>query len=266
MKGHTLFVVGLFISVIASANIKPFELTGSDKEKGQTIALEIDQRDVGFKDYIVDAEMILMQDGKVLSVREFHQKVLEVEGEGDHSVNVFNSPRDVAGTAVLVHSHGLKPDDQWVYLPAIKRVKRISTRSKSGPFVGSEFAYEDITTWLPEKYNHRYIQDENVDGQPCYKLEEIPAYADSGYSKLLQWIDQEIFLPRKIEYYDRKGELLKTLNIYDYKEYGGYWRPSKMVMKNNQSGRSTELLWREYQFATGLTASDIAKGKLRRLR
>ena len=140
MKRCVLVVACIFVSVAAVANTKPFELTGSDKEKGQTIAREIDQRDAGFKDYIVDAEMILKQHEKVLSVKEFHQKVLEVEGDGDHSVNIFNSPRDVAGTAVLVHSHGLVPDDQWVYLPAIKRVKRISTRSKSGPFVGSEFA------------------------------------------------------------------------------------------------------------------------------
>ncbi len=74
-------------------------------------------------------------------------------------------------------------------------------------------------------------------------------------------------MPRKIEYYDRKGELLKTLGLYDYKKYrGGYWRPSRMVMKNSQNGRSTELLWHEYQFATGFSESDIAKAKLRRLR
>lgn len=267
MKYFIPILAFAFFSYAATAEQGPLVLSGTEMEKGQAIAREIDRRDSGFKDYVVDAEMILKQSGKVLSVRKFHSKILEIENDGDHSVNVFSSPRDVAGTAVLVHSHGLVPDDQWVYLPAIKRVKRISTKSKSGPFVGSEFAYEDISTWLPEKYQHRFIEEETLDGKPCYKLEEIPAYPDSGYSKLLQWVDQEIFLPRKIEYYDRKGELLKTLVISDYQKYhGSYWRPSKMVMENHQTGRSTELLWNEYKFATGLTESDIAKSKLASIR
>lgn len=231
--------------------------------KGLAIAKETEKRDAGFKDYVTQAEMVLKQNDKELSRRTFSSKVLEVEGDGDHSVNVFSSPKDVAGTAVLIHAHGLTPDDQWLYLPAVKRVKRISTRSKSGPFVGSEFAYEDISTWVPEKYTYRFLQQETLDGNDCFKVENTPAYADSGYSKLHEWVDAKIFRPRKIEYYDRKGALLKTLNFEGYQLYqGSYWRPSKMVMTNHQTGRTTELLWKDYQFSTGLTANDIAQSKL----
>ena len=256
-----LFIAGL--SALNLANAETLTDITDPVAKGNAIAKETERRDSGFHDYIAHAEMVLKQKDKELSRRAFNTKVLEVEGDGDESVNIFSSPKDLAGTAILIHAHGLKPDDQWLYLPAIKRVKRISTRSKSGPFVGSEFAYEDISTWVPEKYTYRFLQDDKVDENDCFKVENTPAYADSGYSKLHEWVDTKIFRPRKIDYYDRKGDLLKTLTFDGYKMYqGAYWRPAKMVMVNHQTGRSTELLWNEYEFNTGLTASDIAQSKL----
>ena len=257
----TLLLCSITVTANAAEN---FSLSGSDIEKGHAIAKETERLDSGFKDYIVEAKMYLKQDDKVLSERVFNSKVLEIIGDGDHSVNVFKSPRDVAGTAILIHSHGTTPDDQWLYLPAVKRVKRISTRSKSGPFVGSEFAYEDISSWVPEKYTYRFLEHAQLDGNNCFKVENTPAYSDSGYSKLHEWVDSKIFRPRKIDYFDRKGDLLKTLHFQDYQQYQNtFWRPSKMVMVNHQNGRSTEIDWHNYQYETGLTASDIAKAKLR---
>lgn len=258
-----LILCGFSVTSVAS---EAFILEGSDSEKGHAIAKETERRDAGFKDYVVKAEMHLKQDGEILSERIFNSKVLEIIGDGDHSVNIFKAPRDVAGTAILIHSHGTKPDDQWLYLPAIKRVKRISTRSKSGPFVGSEFAYEDISSWVPEKYHYRFLEETNINGNDCYKVENTPAYSHSGYSKLHEWIDSNIFRPRKIDYFDRKGDLLKTLHFEEYKKYQGmYWRPSKMVMINHQTGRSTDILWQNYQYGTGLSSADIAKSKLRNI-
>lgn len=266
MKSTLLaLLIGSSIAVANAGEI--FMLTGSDIDKGHAIAKETERLDSGFKDYIVEAKMSLKQEGKVLSERNFNSKVLEIVGDGDHSVNVFKSPRDVAGTAILIHSHGTTPDDQWLYLPAVKRVKRISTRSKSGPFVGSEFAYEDISSWVPEKYTYRFLENAEIAENKCFKVENIPAYSDSGYSKLHEWVDSEIFRPRKIEYYDRKGDLLKTLKFHDYKQYKNtFWRPSKMVMTNHQTGRSTQIDWLNYQYDTGLTSSDIAKAKLRNMK
>lgn len=263
MKTLYAFIIAASLSPFSFANAFSLDGIADPTAKGHAIAKETEKRDAGFKDYIAQAEMVLKQNDKELSRRAFSSKVLEVEGDGDHSVNVFSSPKDVAGTAILIHAHGLTPDDQWLYLPAVKRVKRISTRSKSGPFVGSEFAYEDISTWVPEKYTYKFLQQETFNGNDCFKVENTPAYADSGYSKLHEWVDAKIFRPRKIDYYDRKGELLKTLNFEDYQLYqGNYWRPSKMVMVNHQTGRSTELLWKDYQFATGLVAGDIVQSKL----
>ena len=99
------------------------------------------------------------------SRREVRLKVIEVEDDGDRTIFVFDRPRDVKGTAFLVHAHKDEPDDQWLYLPALKRVKRISSSKQSGSFMGSEFAYEDMGTSEVEKYAHRYLRDE-----PCGEL------------------------------------------------------------------------------------------------
>jgi hypothetical protein len=160
------FNAALLALLCATANVHATQAAAIDNAtieniadpvaKGIAITRETDRRDSGFGDYSVEADMILMQQNKVVSQRSFFSKILEIAGDGDHSVNVFRSPREVEGTAILIYSHGLVPDDQWLYLPAVKRVKRISSRSKSGPFVGSEFAYEDISTWVPEKYTYRF--------------------------------------------------------------------------------------------------------------
>ena len=247
----------------ASASTAAIDAISDPAKKGQAIAVETKRLDSGYGDFVANAEMILKSADAQVSSRKFHTKALEVPGDGDHSINVFDTPGDVAGTAILIHSHGLKPDDQWLYMPAIKRVKRISTRSKSGPFVGSEFAYEDISTWVPEKYAYRYLGVEMLNGAECFKLANTPAYADSGYSLLHEWVDKKIFRPRKIDYFDRKGALLKTLSFEDYKLYNKrFWRAGTMTMVNHQTGRSTVLLWKDYKFGTGLTKADLAESKL----
>ena len=93
------------------------------------------------------------------SIRKFNSKTLEVDGDGDKSIFIFEHPRDVEGTAVLTFTHKVGPDDQWLYLPALKRVKRISSDNKSGSFVGSEFAYEDLSSQEIEKYTYKWVED-----------------------------------------------------------------------------------------------------------
>lgn len=255
-------LLGLSISK-SYASVSEIDAISDPVKKGHAIAIETKHLDSGYRDFIVSAEMILKSADAESSTRKFHTKALEIPDDGDYSINVFDNPADVAGTAILIHSHGLTPDDQWLYMPAIKRVKRISTRSKSGPFVGSEFAYEDISTWVPEKYTYRYLGTEQLNGNDCFKVENTPAYSDSGYSLLHEWVDKKIFRPRKIEYFDRKGTLLKTLRFEDYKLYNEhFWRAGKMTMVNHQTGRSTVLLWKDYKFGTGLSKDDFAESKL----
>ena len=131
----------------------------SDEQKGREIYIELDERDLGFGDMEVNVSMVLRNAQGQEIVKKQKNKVLEIEDSsvGDKSLIVFNEPRDVKGTAFLTFSKILEADDQWLYLPALKRVKRIASRNKSGPFVGSEFAYEDMSSQEVDKYTYKYI-------------------------------------------------------------------------------------------------------------
>lgn len=240
---------------------------GEAEQRGLEIAREADRRDSGFQDHRAELEMILRNKRGQESRRQLRTRTLEVEGDGDKSLSLFLEPGDVKGTASLTYSHGLEPDDQWLYLPALKRVKRISSKNKSGPFMGSEFAFEDLGSQEVEKYSYKYLKDEPCGTYECYVIERFPAYKYSGYTRQISWIDKQAFRPMKIEFYDRKNSLLKTLTFSGYRQYAGqHWRADSMVMKNHQTGKSTVLDWSNYAFKTGLTENDFDKNSLKRLR
>ena len=237
------------------------------EERGLEIAKEMDRRDQGWGDQTADLRMTLRNRHGQESNRQMRSRTLEVEGDGDKSLTIFDSPRDVKGTAFLSFTHALEPDDQWLYLPALKRVKRIASANKSGPFVGSEFAYEDLTSQEVEKYTYRYLRDETIDGRNAFVMERFPAYEHSGYTRQIAWVDATIWQPLKVEYYDRKNALLKTLTVSGYEQYlDRYWRPAQMNMVNHQTGKSTDLQWSDYAFATGLSERDFNRNALKRAR
>lgn len=236
------------------------------EEKGISIARESDMRDRGFKDSAVTMVMTLRNRHGQESIRKIRVRTLEVERDGDKSLTIFDNPRDVKGTAFLNFTHKFGDDDQWLYLPALKRVKRISSGNKSGSFMGSEFSYEDIASQEVEKYTYRWIRDEEYEGQDCFVIERYPVdKKNSGYTRLVTWIDKTEYRPLKIEYYDRKDSLLKTLTFSGYRKYlDRFWRADQMSMANHQNGKSTRLEFSGYRFMTGLTDKDFTRSSLRR--
>jgi len=135
--------------------------------------MEADKRDNGFGDYTADMTMTLKNKQGKESTRIIRSKTLEVQGDGDKSLSIFDTPRDVKGTAFLSFSHRTGDDEQWLYLPALKRVKRINSRNKSGSFMGSEFAYEDIASQETEKYTYKHLREEEYEGQLCFIGEKL---------------------------------------------------------------------------------------------
>lgn len=236
-------------------------------EKGLAIAVEADKRDTGFEDFTASMVMELRNKQGDVSTRTIRLKTLEVIGDGDKSMSIFDKPADIKGTAFLTFSHAIKPDEQWLYLPALKRVKRINSKNKSGPFMGSEFAYEDLASQEIEKYTYKYIRDEQLNGVDCFVIERYPAYEHSGYTKQLAWVNKDKYVAEKIEFYDRKNDLLKTLINSGYQQYlGQYWRASEMTMENHQTGKSTILKWEGYTFKTGLKDKNFSRNSLQRER
>lgn len=239
----------------------------SAEDKGLQIAVEADKRDTGFGDSITDLKMILRNSQGEESIREMKNKTLEVENDGDKSLVIFDQPRDVKGTAFLSFTHKSGPDDQWLYLPALKRVKRIASNNKSGPFMGSEFAYEDISSQEVEKYTYKFLHEEKLDGMECFVSERYPVDKKSGYTRQVVWHDKTEYRPMKIDFYDRKNELLKTLIYQNYNQYlNKYWRAGQLSMVNHQTGKSTDLMFQNYKFANGLTERDFDKNSLKRSR
>ncbi len=241
----------------------------TEEEKGYTLAARSDRSDRGFTDSTVELQMILRNKAGGETKRNLTIKTLEIPDEnmGDRNLVLFSHPADIEGTALLSHARILDPDDQWLYLPALKRVKRISSVNKSGPFVGSEIAYEDLTALELNKYDYKFLRTEECQGMTCDVVERYPRYEYSGYLKQVTWIDQEVYQVRKVDFYDRRGDLLKTLTLEDYQEYAdGYWRPHTLKMVNHLTGKSTDLIYTDYAFKVGLKDRDFLKGTLKRLR
>ena len=236
------------------------------EEKGYAIFKEADNRNDGFGDNQGDMLMILKNKQENTSEREMKVKALEgPKDEGDKTLMVFLSPPDQKGTALLTFQHKERDDDQWLYLPALKRVKKIASSKKSGPFMGSEFSFEDIGGQQVDDYNYKYLRDEKVDGQDCFVVESYPKDKNSGYTKVVTWVDKQYYRTLKADFYDRKKSLLKTLTAKDFKLYlDKYWRPNELDMVNLQTGRSTVLKQSNVEFKTGLGDSDFNKNSLKR--
>ena len=237
--------------------------------KGKAIAETAEARDSGFHDSTAELKMILRNKRGQESVRELRIMTLEepASDTGDKSMVVFDRPRDVKGTALLTHSNILDEDNQWLLMPAINRVKRISSRNKSGSFMGSEFSYEDMAAPEVEKYHYVWLRDEACAALTCHVVERTPAYEYSGYTKTVVWIDTEAYRLQRTDFYDRRGDHFKTLTLSDYRLYlDKHWRAHALEMVNHKSGKSTSLSWSNMAFKTGLDKRDFTQAALKRKR
>lgn len=235
----------------------------NEAARGLEIAKAAEEADLGFESSKVNLKMVLTNKHGQESMRDMSTNTLELTEDGDKSLIVFNSPRDVKGTATLTYTHKEGSDDQWLYLPSIKRVKRISSDNKSGPFMGSEFAYEDLSSQEVEKYTYKFVKNDQFNGVDTYLVERDPVDPKSGYTRQLVWYNASNYRLEKVEFYDRKNELLKTLTYSNYKLYlDKHWRAAEFLMVNHQTGKKTTLKFEDYAFKTGLTADNFSQNSL----
>jgi outer membrane lipoprotein-sorting protein len=234
------------------------------QQRGLEIAEEADRRASGYGDSEETFTMTLRDKRGRQRTRALRLRSLEQADDGDWSLTIFDQPADVKGTALLTYSHGLEPDDQWIFLPALKRVKRISSKNKSGPFMGSEFAFEDFSSFELEKYHYTYLRDEACGELQCTVSEWIPAYEHSGYSRLEVWHDQSEYRGHRIEFYDRNGKHLKTLLMDDYRLFEQrFWRPMHWQMTNHKTGKVSLLDYDSIEFGMGFTSRDFDQNSLK---
>ncbi|KAB7740729.1 outer membrane lipoprotein-sorting protein [Parvibaculum sedimenti] len=236
--------------------------------RGLAIAEESGKRDRGWGDAKADMKMVLTNASGETSERALRFMMIEnTDGDGNWSLMTFDKPADIEGTALLTYPHVKEADEQWLYLPTVKRVKRISSANKSGPFVGSEFAFEDFSAQQVGKFTYKWLRDEPCGDRTCHVVERTPQYENSGYTRQIVWIDTTDYLFRKTDFYDRKDSLIKTLTYQDYKLYDNkFWRPGELAMANHETKKSTRLVWQSYAFHTGLTKDDFSTASLERAR
>ena len=266
--GHTwrlIFVVALlFIPAVGFATPPP---GSSSEDQGEYIFITQDDMDLGYRDAKATMSMILLNAAGQESRRKMLTQFLEVPDNGDKTLITFQYPRDIKGTGLLTFEHIKTTDDQWLYLPALKRVKRIASKNKSGSFVGSEFSYEDISSNKPAKYAYKYLREDAHNGFPVWVVERYPKDPSSGYTKIVSWVDQSNYQTVKQEYFDRKGAPLKVEYVRGHIRYlEKFWRPNEITMENLQTKKKTILSFEDWAFQQGLKVSLFTKRSLERQR
>lgn len=264
VKRLTVFLMTLLLPAVALGQAE------DPVTKAQAIMDEMEARGDGFQGSSSDGRMLLIDASGQSSERRFTSKVLEGVGEeGARGLLIFSYPKDIDKTALLTISNQDGEDDQWFYLPALKRVKRISSSGQTGAFVGSEFTFEDLRTADKDDYHQVWLQDLPCPTMPellCSLIERQPLNKESGYSKIHVYIDLTEYRIVQSNYFDRSGRHFKTLTASDFVLYKErFWRANRVVMVNLVNGKSTEMLWEGHDFETPLSAEDFTTRALERL-
>lgn len=216
---------------------------------GRQLADYVDRLDSGWTDSYARSTITIINARGDRTTSKIRQLTLEGRG-GNKSLIRYMSPASVRGVAALTHEHHRSTDDSWLYLPASRRVRRISGANRTASFQGTEFTYEDMSRLVPSRYRWKYLTDTTVDGQPVFKLEAVPTYRSSGYSRLLIYIHRRHFRSERIEYFDKAGRLLKVLTVSGWQRFHGrFWRARTLDMHNRQTQKRS-LIDTRSQFVT----------------
>jgi outer membrane lipoprotein-sorting protein len=266
---HTLKAVwiGPLITVILGLSAPPMAAQLPEIDARQ-VAVNIDEREAG-DDETAEMEMILTNKRGQQRVR----KVITYRkdyGKDSKSVMFFLEPADVKGTGFLSWNYDdpNQEDDQWLYLPALKKVRRISSSGRSDYFMGTDFTYSDMGDRQVDDYTYAHLGLEVIDGIECYHLERLPKDADvvdkTGYSRTEIWVRPDVWMMMKAVFYDKKGNLLKELTVSDFEEVDGIWIARTMHMNNFQNEHQTTLTFSNNQFNTGLDDELFSQRQLQR--
>jgi hypothetical protein len=210
---------------------------------GRALADYAETFDTGWVDQYSKSRMTLIDSRGDKVERAVTQMTLEGP-DGNKSLSRFMSPADIRGVAALVHEHPKATDDTWLYLPASRRVRRISGANRTASFQGTEFTYEDLSRVEPERYDWKFLEETTLktDGrsEPVYVLEAIPRYSDTAYSRLRTYMNRTLWRVERVEFFDKAGKALKTLTFSDWKlMHGRFWRAHKLDMDNVQTKKRT---------------------------
>jgi len=249
------------IAIIIAIGFSP-EITGQSLT-GKQIIEKVYNRPTG-DDQTSDLTMTLINksgDQRVRKIKQFTKDLGDVE----KSIMFFLSPADVKNTSFMNWTYDSdQSDDQWIYLPALKKTKRISSDSKSDYFMGSDFTYDDLGDRKLEDDTHKLLREETIDGKECYVIESVSKDEDYMYFKTVVWVNKSNFIGVKKEFYDEDEDLLKILAIKEVEEISGIWVITNSEMKNVQKNHRTTIVLSNIQINTGMSESKFSERMMMR--
>lgn len=246
----------LILVAVINFSILAEELTGTD------VMTKVDKRSTG-KTQRATIQMLLVNNKNSKREREitYFQKK---NGNDTKTLLVFNKPADVKGSALLSweYKDTGKDDDKWLYLPAMKRSRRISGDSNDDYFMGTDFTYDDLGDRSVNEDNHKLLGQDSVDGYECWKVESYPKKKEI-YNKRIIWVRKDINIITKVEFYNETG-IIKLLKVSDIKEISGIWIACKLIMENLSKKHKTELYFTNVEFDLELNDNSFTVNSMER--
>lgn len=253
-------IISTVIALLAISNVSfaKKDLTGLD------IITKVYNRDDG-NDQTGDLTMTLVNKFGDQRVRKIKQYIRDF-GDVEKKIMFFLEPADVRNTSFMNWSYteAGRDDDQWIYLPALKKVKRISSDSKSDYFMGSDFTYDDLGDRHPTEDTHKLLRTEKIGDEECYVVESIPKEADYMYSRTVTWVIKDKWIGLKKEFYDEDGDLLKILTINKYEKINNYWTILDTEMKNVQKDHKTLMRLANVKYDTNISDQQFTERMMKR--
>lgn len=179
----------------------------------------------------------------------------------------FQKPEDIKGTGLLMWEYHKsdRETDQWLYLPALQKSKRIISNKKNKSFMGSDFSYEDMEYRDIDEDTYKLLGEEEFAKEKCYKVEAIPE-ENGTYSRRVFWVGKQRNVIRKVEFYDKKNLLMKVMTIPEIRKVGNYWTILKMEMENIQKPHRTTLEFSNISYDNGLEDNFFTERYLKQTR
>ncbi len=216
---------------------------------GREIAENVENRPDGSSSHTL-VQMKLIDKNGLENTRIIEEYSMDTSDGLGRVVMVFHSPASVKNTRFLVlENQGNKDDDKWIFLPALQRVRRIAASEGDQSFMGTDFSYDDMSSLDIDDYTYTLLTEERLGDLDCYVVEAVPVDPDDNqYSRLVTWVEKNNWVNRKVEMYDKKGSLLKILEVKQVESVQGYETPIMTKMTNVQDNHSTELTVQKVQY------------------
>ncbi|RKY03475.1 outer membrane lipoprotein-sorting protein [Candidatus Poribacteria bacterium] len=218
---------------------------------GEEVMRRVKGRDDG-EDMIADTTMKLINKRGQVRVRKVRMFRKDYE-DGVRKIIFFLAPADVKGTAFLSWDPSEGEGAQWIYIPALRKVRRIASSRRGDYFMGTDFTYEDLGEWRVEDYRHKLIGEEVVDGHKCYVVESVPKEkGKSVYGRKVAWVREDIWMIVRADFYDKKGRFIKRMTVPRVEKVNGIWTAMELRMDNERKRHKTIILIEDVKYNTGI--------------